>query len=511
MTSINYSQIAREAFRKLATRKLPPTPANYQMCYNEIIGRPNVAGFPEANLRAISRVLSARNPAQQERLDQLDAAIGKHSWQGIETALSDFTRSMTESTTMVAADTAIQAQDRAGCDHAELRMKIARMIECGLPAMGSADELFSRKSEDMLRILRDPKSDISNVHAELDDFSHRLLFVAEEQAEVKIVLLDLLHLILENVSALTLDDSWLKGQVDGLLAAVEPPLDLRRLDDVKRRVREVMARQSVAKARKQEAQEEMRRMLSDFIGRLSSMSESSHTFQHKIEESARRMEDIKTIEDLSPLLNDIITTARDMAKQTSQEHDQLELLKNKASATEEEIAKLQQELLRASDSARHDPLTSALNRKGLEEALIREVAIMRRKETPLSVAFLDIDNFKKINDQLGHESGDAALIHLVNIVRLSLRPGDTLARYGGEEFVILMPDSVLGDAIKAMQRCQRDLTKRFFLSGNEKVLITFSAGVAQLSREESGVDAIRRADQAMYLAKRTGKNRVLGS
>ncbi len=510
MTSINYSQIAREAFRKLATRKLPPTPANYQMCYNEIIGHPNVAGFPEANLRAISRALSARNPEQKKWLDQLDASIGKHSWQGIEEALSEFTRAMTEPTTMVAADGAIQTQDRADSDHTELRMKIASMIECGLPALGSADELFSRKSEDLLRILRDPESTVYDVHTELGDFSHRLSFIAEEQAEIKIVLLDLLHLILENVSALSLDDSWLKGQVDGLLAAVEPPLDLRRLDDVKQRVREVMARQSVAKARTLEAQEEMRRMLSDFIGRLSSMSESSFTFQHKIEESARRMEGIKTFEDLSPLLQDIIATARDMAKQTSQEHDQLESLKNKASATEEEITKLQQELLRASDSARHDPLTSALNRKGLEEALIREIAIMRRKETPLSVAFLDIDNFKKLNDRLGHESGDAALIHLVNIVRLSLRPADTLARYGGEEFVILMPDSALGDAIKAMQRCQRDLTKRFFLSGNEKVLITFSAGVAQFSREESGADAIRRADQAMYLAKRTGKNRVLG-
>jgi diguanylate cyclase len=73
-----------------------------------------------------------------------------------------------------------------------------------------------------------------------------------------------------------------------------------------------------------------------------------------------------------------------------------------------------------------------------------------------------------------------------------------------------MPDTILEDGIKVMQRFQRELTKNFFLAGNEHVLITFSAGVAQFVPDESGADAIRRADKAMYLAKRAGKNRVLG-
>jgi len=295
-----------------------------------------------------------------------------------------------------------------------------------------------------------------------------------------------------------------------LLTEVKPPLDLRRLDDVKQRVLNVMDRQSVVRGRSLEAQEEMRVMLAAFIERLSTMSESSSTFQNKIEDSAKRIEEVKTIEDLAPLLKDVIQTTREMAEETARERDALKALQSQAVATEAEIAKLQQELLRASNSARHDPLTNALNRKGLDEALVREIANMRRKETSLSVALLDIDNFKKLNDSLGHESGDAALIHLVNVVRQNLRPGDTLARYGGEEFVILMPDTVPDDGIKAMQRFQRELTKNFFLAGSAHILITFSAGVAQFAPDESGADAIKRADKAMYLAKRAGKNRVLG-
>jgi diguanylate cyclase len=91
-----------------------------------------------------------------------------------------------------------------------------------------------------------------------------------------------------------------------------------------------------------------------------------------------------------------------------------------------------------------------------------------------------------------------------------MRPQDTLARYGGEEFVILLPDTDLEHGIATLTRLQRELTKKFFLRDNMKVLITFSAGVAQLGPDEAAIDGIKRADQAMYVAKRTGKNRVLG-
>lgn len=499
----NPSDVAREAFKLLAVRKLSPTPLNYQECYNEIAQIPNSAGFPELHLRQIALGLTARNSAQQEQLDLLDAAIGRYSWEGIEKALLAFAR-----LGVVAAsngDAGKEAPNFAG----ELLAKLAHMIESMLPALESDDVGFSEQVVGLLQTLRDPAADIEVAQTELSLFSHRLSFAAEEQAEVKQALLKLLHLIIENISKLTLADSWLDGQIAALLAAVKPPLTLRRLDDVERRIRDVMFKQEAAKGRSLEAQEEMRQMLGAFIERLSEMNDSSTTFQGKIEASARQIEEIKTIEDLAPLLKDVIDATRSMADETAQSRDQLNSLQEKVLATEAEIAKLHMELHNASASARHDPLTNVLNRKGLEEALVREIANVRRKETPLSVSLLDIDNFKNLNDRLGHETGDEALIHLVKVVREYLRPQDSLARYGGEEFVILMPDTELDEAVKAMTRLQRELTKNFFLAGNEKILITFSAGVAKLAAEESGTDAIKRADQAMYLAKRSGKNRVL--
>ena len=200
-----------------------------------------------------------------------------------------------------------------------------------------------------------------------------------------------------------------------------------------------------------------------------------------------------------------------MALDTRLAHAELTELRERTAEKQAEMTRLQKELDQASAQARHDPLTGSLNRKGLDEVMEREIARARRSDTPLCVALLDVDNFKQLNDRLGHDTGDAALVHLANVVRAVMRPQDQLARYGGEEFVILLPDTTQEQGVEAMQRLQRELTTRFFLRNNEKVLITFSAGVAQMTPQETATETIRRADQGMYLAKRAGKNRVIAA
>jgi diguanylate cyclase len=95
------------------------------------------------------------------------------------------------------------------------------------------------------------------------------------------------------------------------------------------------------------------------------------------------------------------------------------------------------------------------------------------------------------------------------VVKVILRPTDTVARYGGEEFAIILPNTAAGDAVNIMTRLQRELTKRFFMHDNNRILITFSAGVTQREGQESSEAMIGRADGALYRAKQTGRNRVL--
>jgi len=241
------------------------------------------------------------------------------------------------------------------------------------------------------------------------------------------------------------------------------------------------------------------------------MTDSTDAYGAQMEEHVGLIEQARSLSEITPVLKQVVSATRSIAQQSLTARDELRGMRERANITEAEIAKLHQELDRVSAQARHDPLTGALNRKGLDEALGRELSVVRRKSTALCVALLDIDNFKKINDERGHSTGDEALAHLATVARQCMRPQDTLARYGGEEFVILLPDTVLDHGIEAMVRLQRELTKQFFMAGTEKVLITFSAGVAQLEPEEDGDAALRRADKAMYTAKRAGKNRVLGA
>ncbi|EXI76834.1 MAG: putative diguanylate cyclase AdrA [Candidatus Accumulibacter sp. SK-11] len=176
-------------------------------------------------------------------------------------------------------------------------------------------------------------------------------------------------------------------------------------------------------------------------------------------------------------------------------------------AAEARIADLESALSKAQAAAVTDTLTGALNRRGFDQAYEREAARTRRKGGPLALALIDLDDFKRLNDTLGHQMGDQALIHLVRTLRSALRPSDILGRFGGEEFVLMLPDTGLDEAVTALTRFQRQLAD-CSLAGSD-VALSFSAGVVVQAPGESLLQSIARADAATYAAKRAGKNCVL--
>ena len=185
------------------------------------------------------------------------------------------------------------------------------------------------------------------------------------------------------------------------------------------------------------------------------------------------------------------------------------LARQEVQDAEQRIHTLEAKLQHMSELVREDQLTGSLNRRGLDDVFERETARSDRRGTPLCIAMLDLDDFKRLNDTYGHLAGDAALKHLVKIVKETLRSMDVIARFGGEEFLILLPETTVEAASSTMTRLQRELTRHFFLHDNEKVLITFSAGVALRLPNEDQAELVKRADRAMYQAKQTGKNRVV--
>jgi len=167
----------------------------------------------------------------------------------------------------------------------------------------------------------------------------------------------------------------------------------------------------------------------------------------------------------------------------------------------------QQELAKA---ARLDYLTGICNRRAIEDLAGRSIAAARRHGIPLAMMIIDVDHFKRINDEFGHEGGDAALIETVRRLRESLRTEDLIGRLGGEEFVAVMPSTDGAAALAAAERMRSSFADQPMPIGGGDITITVSVGVAVLdARDQQYSHLLRRADRAMYAAKTAGRNKVM--
>lgn len=172
-------------------------------------------------------------------------------------------------------------------------------------------------------------------------------------------------------------------------------------------------------------------------------------------------------------------------------------------------------LERAEESAQRlaviDPLTDVFNRRTFLELADKEIARAQRTQSPLGFIMIDIDHFKKINDENGHQAGDVVLKKVVEAMKVGLRREDLLVRYGGEEFCIVVPGVGVDQATLLAERAREAVQKlRIPIKGNV-IAVTISAGVTAMRRsvEENIEELISRADQALYEAKRGGRNRVV--
>lgn len=173
-----------------------------------------------------------------------------------------------------------------------------------------------------------------------------------------------------------------------------------------------------------------------------------------------------------------------------------------------QIERLKQKLERAEKQSITDRLTGAWNRQQFDQVVRREMVRSRRYGEPLCLAILDIDHFKRINDEHGHAAGDQILKALVELIQSRIRIVDSLFRWGGEEFAVLLPHSSLPSARLAAERLRAATDAHPFVPAGH---LTISIGVAELGRSELAEDWFKRADQALYQAKNQGRNRVVCS
>ncbi|GAB1393607.1 hypothetical protein MASR1M60_17710 [Rhodocyclaceae bacterium] len=495
---LNWSALIRELLVRLESRQAELTPARKREALDHVLSASSSPDLLYTRMQGLLKNWSqaaALESATEMSLPEEDAVPPAPTF--------------SETSTSAASRPTDLVKGAAG----ELLELLAQLLENAVGILLAGNSELASETARLAAAARSAGNteEIARFVADMKRFSYRLHFAAEDQSELQTGLLHLLHLVIDNINELVLDDQWLQGQINAVLELVNQPLNLRRLDDVERRIKDVIYKQSSLKKSLIDAKDQIKQMLATFVDRLADLSESTSDYHDKIEKCAEKISKANDITDLTDVLQEVMRETRVIQLNAQRSRDELNVMRAKVTEAEREVERLQKELSSASDMVRLDPLTGALNRKGMNEALETEVARMLRHGGKLCLALLDIDNFKKLNDTLGHAAGDAALVHLAKVVQEAIRPEDTLARYGGEEFVVILPSTHLEDAVHAMVRVQRELTKRFFLNNNEKILITFSCGVAELKEGEQAAAALERADGAMYLAKRAGKNRVMAA
>jgi len=197
---------------------------------------------------------------------------------------------------------------------------------------------------------------------------------------------------------------------------------------------------------------------------------------------------------------------------TRQMIDRTETAEKRLRSTNGELRALQRDLSVAQESAERDPLTGLPNRRALEQAMVRAVDTARRADAALSVAFCDIDNFKRLNDVHGHAVGDRVLRLVGDCLSEDADDRTFVGRQGGEEFVVLfegLPVIEAAARIDAIREALSERTLRSRSDGTPIGRVTFSAGVAALNGAETGEELLHRADVALYRAKEGGRNQVV--
>jgi diguanylate cyclase len=355
-------------------------------------------------------------------------------------------------------------------------------------------------------------------------FAHRHHLVDELSA--------LCRSLTEGLAELSEDQSWAQGQAIALRArlAGEPSPDDAEAPDgadgalTARSVRAAAdlleatrVRQRSLRGEREQAREALKSMIARMLGELGELGTTTGRFSENVGRYADAIERADSLESLAGAVREMVGESRAVHGLVSGARERLATEHARAGELQARVLELESELRRLSDEVSTDALTQVANRRGMQQAFEAERARFERsaeagdgsaQPAPLSIGLIDIDNFKKLNDSLGHAAGDVALQSLAARVKEWLRPVDHIARYGGEEFVVLLPATPVDEAQQVLTRLQRQLTASLFMHNGKEVFVTFSAGVTAYRAGEAIEAALERADEGLYEAKRTGKNRT---
>jgi diguanylate cyclase len=331
-------------------------------------------------------------------------------------------------------------------------------------------------------------------------FAHRHHLVDE--------LMALCRSLTDSLTELSEDESWARGQSQSLRAGLDEHAGTRAVRAARELLADTRERQRSVRSERAKARDALKAMISSMLSEIGELGQVTGRFNDKVAGYADVIEKADSIEQLADVVRELVGDTRSVHDVVAAARQRMSDEHARAAALEQQVQQLEGELRRLSDEVSTDMLTQVANRRGMMTSFEAERARVDRGGPVFAVGLIDIDNFKKLNDSLGHAAGDVALKSLAARVKEWLRPVDHLARFGGEEFVVLLTATPVDEAQQVLTRLQRQLSASLFMHEGREVFVTFSAGVTAYRPGEALELALERADEALYEAKRTGKNRT---
>lgn len=389
--------------------------------------------------------------------------------------------------------------------------QLADTIEAALPpqqAQSTEANQAMRSALDQGRDTAAPQAQYALIKTEISQACEQARRIVEHRHHLIDQLMDLCLSLTDSLTDLSEDDSWVQGQCQAMRHQLDEGLNSRGVRHIQQLLEQTREKQLALKKEREAARQALKQLIHQMLQEIAELGMTTDRFQSNLGRYADTIGQADSLESLTGVVRELVEESRAVQGVVQQAQTRLNDEHARASELSERVRQLEDEIRKLSDEVSTDPLTQIANRRGMMRAFEVEQAKMERDGTTLAVGLLDVDNFKKLNDTLGHQTGDEALKFLARRVGECLRPVDVVARYGGEEFVVMLPATGLEEAQQTLTRLQRTLSAEFFEHEDKKVFITFSAGVTLYRKGEPIEATLDRSDVALYEAKRTGKNRT---
>ncbi|MGA8010142.1 MAG: GGDEF domain-containing protein [Thiomonas sp.] len=518
----NIAEQARATLKRLVELKLQPTPDNYRRVFESLQGgvqpeasapQPEPVDWSAALRRLIDQWdRSQSGLSQLQKRQQIDRLVSSPTVQALWVELGqmlDRWAALPARSGSQAASAAIETRNADSRDDgSEWRDLWLQTLKHGVQPFCAQDT-----ARQLLRELIAVADSAAQQPSELSAQAREVWLVIDREqsteAAVRNGLTELVRLLLEHLGDLV-RQPWVGVQATAIREQLQLPLGLESIEQAQNAVRDLLMRHSVLRKSEEDAHSTAKTLIDLLVRKLSDYAAEGSEYNQRMESRLEQLQASSEWDEIRLLVQDVLDDSRSMQQRSGELGVHLAEAQRQAQAAQERIVSLEGELEQASQQLQEDPLTGALNRRGLDAEFARVQSHVVRQGQPLTLALLDLDHFKMVNDTYGHDAGDAVLRALVTLAKRLVRPSDRVARMGGEEFMLLLPGTPVQHSLVVVQRLLAAFSEQTLVQDGtgRHIALSFSAGLAELCPGEDFAAVYQRVDAALLQAKQAGRKRV---